>query len=172
LAALKVPNYAVLFFPAAPGAGIVLGRKTDGLLMAFARELDLLGLRPDVVGGMLPAAKKGAGQKVRRRADPDDLDANTCTRSKAMTSNEWGVAVIAGALVTIVMVPLAPVWAAFFAFFVFCFIMMLRAHMRENDEARLEHELDVSKKGATNWDDAMIDKHEVQGRKLRRASGQ
>ena len=88
-----------------------------------------------------------------------------------MTSNEWGVAVIAGALVTIVMVPLAPVWAAFFAFFVFCFIMMLRAHMRENDEARLEHELDVSKKGATNWDAAMINEHEVHGRKFGRASG-
>ena len=50
--------------------------------------------------------------------------------------------------------------------------MMLRAHMRENDEARLEHELGDSKKGATNWDDAMIGEHEVHGRKFRRASGQ
>ena len=59
-----------------------------------------------------------------------------------MTSNEWGVAVIAGALATIVTAPLAPIfWAVFITYFLFCFVMMLRTHRREIEEARLEHEL-------------------------------
>ena len=51
-------------------------------------------------------------------------------------------AVIGAALATIVTVPLAPIfWAVFNTYFLFCFVMMLRTHRREIDEARLEHEL-------------------------------
>ena len=59
-----------------------------------------------------------------------------------MTSNDWGAAVIGAALATIVTIPLAPAfWAVFITYFMVCFVMMLRTHLREVDEARLEHEL-------------------------------
>ena len=59
-----------------------------------------------------------------------------------MTSNDWGAAVIGAALATIVTVPLPPIfWAVFITYFLFCFVMMLRTHRREVEEARLEREL-------------------------------